>query len=100
MFSDESTFSQIHSSSSNYVQRASGVCLNLKYALKTVKHPPSLMFCGATTAAGSYGLEIFGKGTKVNAVKYTEVLETNIKIHMQLSGCTKAKVMRKWFVHN
>jgi len=110
MFSDESTFSQVRGTGSNYVRRPPGQRLNLKYTLKTVKHPPSLMVWGGITAAGRCGLEIFDKGAKVNAAKYIEVLEAKVKIHMQITGatvfqqdsapCHTAKVVKKWFVDN
>lgn len=110
MFTDESTFSQVRGSGSNYVRRPPGERLNPKYTLKTVKHPPSLMVWGGITSAGRCGLEIFGKGVKVNAEKYIEVLDAKVKLHMQITGstifqqdsapCHTAKVVKKWFIDN
>jgi transposase len=110
MFTDESTFSQVRGSGSNYVRRPVGERLNPKYTLKTVKHPPSLMVWGGITAFGRCGIEIFDKGVKVNAAKYIEVLEAKVKIHMQISGasvfqqdsapCHTARVVKQWFIDN
>jgi transposase len=110
MFTDESTFSQVRGAGSNYVRRPVGHRLDPKYTLKTVKHPPSVMVWGGITAAGRCGLQVFGKGVKVNAAKYIEVLDAKVKIHMQISGatvfqqdsapCHTAKVVKKWFADN
>ena len=61
--------------------KISGVHLNPKYTLETVKHQPSLMVSGAITAARPCGLVNFGKGVKINSVKYIEVQEANVKMH-------------------
>lgn len=110
MFSDESTFSQVRGTGYNYVRRPPGLRLNPKYTLKTVKHPPSLMVWGAITAVGRCGLKIFEKNVKVNADKYIEVLQSKVKIHMQVTGttlfqqdsapCHVAKKVKKWFMDN
>jgi transposase len=110
MFTDESTFTQVRGTGSNYVRRPVGHRLDPKYTLKTVKHPPSLMVWGGITAAGRCGLEIFDKGVKVNSAKYIEVLDTKVKIHMHITGstilqqdsapCHTAKVVKKWFEDN
>jgi transposase len=110
MFSDESTFQQVRGSGYNYVRRPVGERLNPKYTLKTVKHPPSVMVWGAICAKGRCGLEIFDKGVKVNAARYTKVLDSKLKIHMTLTNteifqqdsapCHTAKVVKKWFKDN
>jgi hypothetical protein len=81
MFTDETTFSQVRGSGSNYVGRPPGHRLDDKYTLKTVKHAPSLMVWGGITAAGRCGLVIFDKGVKVNAEKYIEILDAKMKIN-------------------
>lgn len=110
MFSDESTFSQVRGTGSNYVRRPPGQRLNPKFTLKTVKHPPSLMVWGAITAAGRCGLEIFGKGVRVNAAEYIRVLNAKVKVHMNITGatifqqdsapCHTAAVVQRWFNDN
>ena len=68
------------------------------------------MVWGAITAVGRCGLEIFGKGVKVNAAKYIEVLDAKVKLHMQISRatvmqqdsapCHTAKIVKRWFQDN
>jgi transposase len=110
MFSDESTFQQVRGTGSNYVRRPPGKRLDPKYTIKTVKHPPSVMVWGAITSSGRCGLQIFDKGVKVNAEEYIKVLDSKVKIHMNISGatvfqqdsapCHTARSVKKWFSDN
>ena len=107
MFSDESTFQQVRNSGSNYVRRPTGERLNPKY---TIKNPPSVMVWGAITAAGISGLHIFDKDEKVNAVKHISVLESKVKLHMNVSRttmfqqdsapCHTDRTVQKWLAGN
>jgi len=109
-FSDESTFQQVRGCGTNYVRRPRGERLNPKYTVKTVKHPPCVMVWGAITAKGRCGLHIFDKGVKVNAAEYIKVLDSKVKLHMNITGstlfqqdsapCHTARVVKKWFEDN
>jgi len=65
------------------------------------------MAWGAITANGRCGLTVFNKGVKVNAAEYIKVLDSKVKIHMNVSGATlfqqdsaprhTARVVTRWF---
>lgn len=110
MFSDESTFKQVRGSGSNYVRRPSGLRLDPKYTMKTVKHPPCVMAWGAITAKGRAGLHIFSKGTKVNTEEYLKVVQQKVPVHMSISQttlfqqdgapCHTSRKAKEWFTRN
>ena len=110
MFSDESVFQQVCNAGSNYVRRPVGERYNLRYTIKTVKHPLSVMIWRSISAAGRGGLAFIRKGDKMNAAKYIEILNERLQIHMAINGttafqqdsapCHVAKVVKQWFASN
>jgi hypothetical protein len=64
----------------------------------------------AISAKGRCGIHIFDKGERVNAVKYISVMNSKVKLHMNIScttifqqdsaPCHTAKTVRKWFAEN
>jgi len=68
------------------------------------------MVWGAITAKGRCGIHVFGNRERVNAAKYIEVMESKVKIHMNISSstifqqdsapCHTAKTVKKWFADN
>jgi hypothetical protein len=61
----------------------------------------------AISAKGRCGIHIFDKGERVNAVKYISVMNSKVKLHINIScttifqqdsaPCHTAKTVRKWF---
>ena len=78
MWSDESTF-QLFGQCDRFVCRPSGSdpC-NPQYTQPSVKHPGSVMIWGCMSASGRGGLFFLAKGEKMNANKYTEVLNEHL----------------------
>ena len=110
MFTDESTFQQIRSSGYNYIRRPPNQRYNPNYTIKSVKHPPMIMFWGAITANGRAGFAPLEKNTCLNSQGYIKILEEKVKIHMEIHGvklfqqdsapCHVSKVSLKWFADN
>lgn len=110
MFSDESTFRQVRGIGFNYVRRPAGLRFHSKYTTKTIKQAPHVMVWGAITSRGRCGLHIFEKGQTVNAKQYVEVINSKVKVHMNITKttlfqqdsapCHTAAITKKWFEKN
>jgi hypothetical protein len=111
MFSDESSFKCIRTTS-NRVRRPHGSNrYDPKYTMKTVKHPDSVMVWGAFSGnRGRAGLYFIPKKQTMNSDRYIEVLEDHLLNFYELHSCDSfmqdgapchtSKKSTKWLVDN
>ncbi|KAK8394208.1 hypothetical protein O3P69_006416 [Scylla paramamosain] len=111
IFSDESTFRQVRGSS-KVVRRTSNMPhYNPHNTVKMVKHPDSVMVCGAFTGhKGSAGLFFLPKNLMMKATNYIEVLEEHMltfwSIHEagyfmhNLAPAHKSKAVKEFVMKN
>ena len=69
MFSDETTIKQFKSFKT-LVRRPPGKRNDMKYAISTVSHSPSVMIWGAITAKSACNLWLLPKNTTINGETY------------------------------
>ena len=86
LFSDESSVQQF-SVQAQHVWRPSEKQCHEKYAVPTVKHPPTQMVWWAILAAGTGELYFLTPGTTMNGEKYVKVLEEKLQLHMTVHQC-------------
>ena len=109
MWSDESTFAQL-GQTALFVRRPKGQRFREKYTNPTVKHPDSLMVWGCISSQGRGGMTILKKNERVNSKRYIELLESKLKVFMNIHGCKifmqdsapchVSKESRDWFQRN
>ena len=75
MFSDKLTFQQVRDSGYDYIRRPSNQRYNLKFTIKSVKHPLSIMCWGAITAPGCAALKPLSRGARLRSAGYIDILE-------------------------
>ena len=87
LFSDESTIQQF-GTRKQQVRRPVGTRFEDRYTVATMKHPPSVMIWGAMSSNGTAGLFFLPKGTTMNGVRYLEMLQEKLQLHMVVHKCT------------
>ena len=87
LFSDESTIQQF-GTRKQQVRRPVSTRFEDRYTVATMKHPPSVMIWGAMSSNGTAGLFFLPKGTTMNGVRYLEMLQEKLQLHMVFHKCT------------
>ena len=105
MFSDESTVSQYYNYSTN-VRRPVGERHNVRYTIRSVKHPQAVTFWGTISTQGRGALWLMPPGTTINSKVYLDVLKEKLPLFMELHNCTifqhdgapchQAKIVKQW----
>ena len=81
LFFDESTFQQF-AVRKRHVRKPKCQRFNAKFTVSTVKHPPSHMVWGAMSKHGTAGLCFLAPGITINGLKYVQLLQKNLNIHI------------------
>ena len=87
LFSDESSIQQFVARK-RFVRRPKGKRFDAKYTVQTMKHPPSQMIWGAMSFNGRAGLYFLPPNTTMNGIKYVNLLEEKLILHMNIHSCT------------
>ena len=69
------------------LKRPVGARYEERYTIQTLKHPPSIMVCGAMSAHGTAGLYFLQPDTTINGAKYLNLLKDKLKINKMVHGC-------------
>lgn len=109
LFSDESTFLQF-GAVTQFVRRPVGSREDIRYSVPTVKHSPKIMVWGSFSASGRGSLYFVNDKQMVNAQEYVNILESKVRLSMQLHGCDvfqqdsapahTSRLAKKWFDDN
>ena len=73
--------------SERHVRRPTGTRCDERYAIPTVKHPPSQMVWGAMSKNGVAALSFLPPRTTMNGPKYVQMLSEKLKLHLQVHNC-------------
>lgn len=87
MFSDESTFSQFHSTC-RHVRRPANQRYNIRYVVPTVKQAPTTMVWASFCGRGRGGIWFMPKNTTINGKVYLSILQDKLSTHMGILNCT------------
>lgn len=88
MFSDESTFQTLRTTSRCVRRPKHSDRNNPCYTIKTVKHPDSVTVWGAFSGSGGRnGLHFLPKNSKMNSKRYLNVLEEDLIPSMETHEC-------------
>ena len=110
LFSDEFTFLTFRSCPRMVCRSLGSDKMDLKFTIKTMKHPPSVMVWGCFSNMGRGSLYFLPKNTTMNGQRYLAMLKEKIPLTMSLhetttfmhdgAPCHKAKIVTKWLNDN
>lgn len=109
LFSDESTLQQFNTRK-RQVRRPPGKRFDSRYAVETMKHPPSQMIWGAMSVVGTAGLYFLEKNCTMNGERYLNLLKDKLNLHMGVHGtsifmhdgapCHRSKIVSEFLKRN
>jgi len=69
------------------VRRPPGTRYNERFKQQTMKHPLSVMICGAISTQGTAGLFFLDPGTTTNGKKYLDLMKETLELHTAVHNC-------------